>query len=244
MENFWKQQDDIPQSLGYPLFGTTHLLSVVITLACVFLIARCFSRRKDVTQAKWLKAIPPIMLSMELLKDGFLLSVNRFGLGYLPLHICSIGIFVFLLNEVLPWRKAGEILGEIAVIVIMPASFVALLFADWTIYYPVWNFMNLYSYIWHGMLILYPILKMMRGEIIPDIKHLHYVIVFFCVLIPPVYIFDKCFDCNYFFINWPVPNSPLAWLAERMGNPGYLLGFAGLAAAVILTEYLVMHIMS
>lgn len=57
-------------------------------------------------------------------------------------------------------------------------------------------------------------------------------------------IFDKCFDCNYYFINWPVPNSPLAWLAERMGNPGYLLGFAGLAAAVILTEYLVMHIMS
>ena len=236
MEYFWRQQDDIPQGLGYPLFGTTHFISVILTLAGVFLLVRIFSKLENERQGRWLKAITLIMLSMELFKDGFLLSVNRFGLGYLPLHICSIGIFIFLLNEFLPWRKAGEILGEIAFIVIMPASFAALLFADWTIYYPVWNFMNLYSYIWHGLLILYPVLKAMRGEIISDIKHIHYVILFFCIVIPPVYI-------NYFFINWPVPNTPLAWFAARMGNPGYLLGYAGLTAGVILLEYSVIHIL-
>ena len=243
MEYFWRQQDDIPQGLGYQLFGTTHFISVILTLAGVFLLVRIFSKLENERQERWLKAITLIMLSMELFKDGFLLSVNRFGLGYLPLHICSIGILIFLLNEFLPWRKAGEILGEIAFIVIMPASFSALLFADWTIYYPVWNFMNLYSYIWHGLLMLYPVLKAMRGEIITDIKHIHYVILFFCVVIPPVYIFDKCFDCNYFFINWPVPNTPLAWFAARMGNPGYLLGYAGLTAGVILLEYSVIHIL-
>ena len=165
MEYFWRQQDDIPQGLGYQLFGTTHFISVILTLAGVFLLVRIFSKLENERQERWLKAIPLIMLSMELFKDGFLLSVNRFGLGYLPLHICSIGIFIFLLNEFLPWRKAGEILGEIAFIVIMPASFAALLFADWTIYYPVWNFMNLYSYIWHGLLILYPVLKAMKGKL-------------------------------------------------------------------------------
>ncbi len=128
MGYFWKQQDDIPEGMGYPLFGVAHLSSVAITIL-------------------------------------FLVSVHRFGIGYLPLHICSIGIFIFLLRELLPWRQAKKALGEISFMVIMPASIVALMFADWTVYYPVLNFMNIHSYVWHGMLILYPMLLKVRGDI-------------------------------------------------------------------------------
>lgn len=241
-EYFWKQQDDLPQGLGYPLFGPTHVISVIITLLLVFLAARSFTRLKDERQKNWLKAIPVVMVIMEIFKDLFLVSVRRFGIGYLPLHICSIGIFVFLLIEYLPWEKADKVFGEIAFVIIMPASFAALLFADWTIYYPVWNFMNLYSYVWHGMLILYPVLKTMRGEIAPSIRHIHYVILFLCAVVPPVYIFDKCFSCNYFFVNRPLPNTPLYWLASFMGNPGYLFGYAVLTGLVILIVYSAVHI--
>ena len=38
------------------------------------------------------------------------------GIGYLPLHICSIGIFVFLVSEYAPFAKIKEIFGEIAYI--------------------------------------------------------------------------------------------------------------------------------
>lgn len=238
MEYFWKQQDDIPAGMGYPLFGLAHLLSVAVTLLAVVFILSAVIRLEEQKQKRFLKTLPIVMIVMEVFKDLFLVSVHRFGIGYLPLHICSIGIFVFLFREWLPWKWAKEAFGEIAFIVIMPASVAALLFADWTTLYPVLNFMNMYSYIWHGMLILYPVLIKVRGDINPSIGNIRYVLVFLCVIVPPIYVFDKIFGCNYFFVNWPVPNSPLEWLASFMGNPGYLLGYAGLTLVVILLMYL------
>ena len=237
-EFFWKQQDDIPAGMGYPLFGAAHLLSVGITLLLTAFVVIIFCRLEEQKQRRFLKLLPVVMLGMEIFKDGFLVSVHRFGIGYLPLHICSIGIFIFLLREWLAWRWAKDVFGEISYIVIMPASIAALLFADWTVYYPVLNFMNIYSYIWHGMLILYPILLRVRGEISPSIKHIHFCLLFLCVVVPPIYLFDKQFGCNYFFVNWPIQNSPLSWMASFMGVPGYLFGYAGLTIVVILLMYL------
>ena len=119
----------------------------------------------------------------------------------------------------------------------MPASLVALIFADWTIYYPVLNFINLHSYLWHGLLVLYPALLFMSIEISPSIMHIHWVLLFLCLVVPPIYLFDKHFNCNYFFVNWPIPNSPLSWLASFMGNPGYLIGYAILTILVLLLVY-------
>ncbi len=249
--------------MGYPLFGVAHLLSVAITLFFVVILARWImgpgaakpggeSGPGAAKRARILRGIPLFMVGLEIFKDLFLVHVGRFGIGYLPLHICSIGIFVFLLREWGTWRtskEAGsrrrplwqrvrEAFGEIAFILIMPASFTALIFADWTVYYPVLNFMNIYSYIWHGLLILYPVVLWLTGEVSPSIRHIHYVLLFLCVVVPPIYAFDKHFGCNYFFVNWPVPGSPLSWLSSFMGNPGYLVGYALLTLAVILLMYL------
>ncbi len=242
MGYFWKQQDDIPAGMGYPLFGPAHIMSVVVTLFFVALFVRMVWKLDDQKQKRFLKTLPLIMVAMEVFKDIFLAVVHRFGIGYLPLHICSIGIFVFLLREWLPWKWAKEMFGEIAFVVIMPASMAALLFADWTVYYPVFNFMNIYSYIWHGMLILYPVLLKLRGDIEPSIRNVRYVLAFLCVVVPPIYVFDKVFGCNYFFVNWPIPNSPLSWFASFMGNPGYLLGYAGLTISVILLMYFALYL--
>ncbi len=242
MEYFWKQQDDIPAGLGYPLFGTAHLLCIGITLSLVVLCAISFKRADADRQRKILKAIPEIMVIAEIFKDMFLISVHRFGLGYLPLHFCSFGIIVFLLREFVPSERFKDILGEISFVLIMPASLAALLEPDWTVYYPVMNFMNLYSYGWHGALILDPVLIMIRGDINPSIRHIYRPILFLCVVTPFIYLFDKHFSCNYFFINWPIPNSPLSWLASYLGNPGYLLGYAVLVLTAIALIYLLLWV--
>ncbi len=238
MEYFWKQQDDIPAGIGYPLFGTTHLMCVAVTAFVIAVLLMCFLRLDDKKQRLWQKAIPLFMVLLEASKILFLILVNRFGIGYLPLHICSIGIFIFLLREFLPSVREKEIMGEIAFVIIMPGAVMALLFADWTVYYPVLNFMNLYSYVWHGLLILYPLTLMTRGDIHPDIRHIHWQIIFLCIVVPPIYVFDRITGCNYFFVNRPVPGTPLSFFASFMGNPGYLLGYGVLTLAVILLVYL------
>ena len=237
MDYFWKQQDDIPAGMGYPLFGLAHLLCVLFTLTAVVIVIAAFRRLGEKGQKRFLRCFPIVMVFLEIFKDIFLLSVHRFGIGYLPLHVCSIGIFVFLLREYLPWSRAKEVFGEIAFVLIMPASIAALIFADWTVLYPVWNFINIHSYIWHGALVLYPVLLMIRKEIKPSIRHIHWLVIFLCLIVPPIYLFDKHFGCNYFFVNWPVPDSPLSWCASFMGNPGYLIGYGAMVFITILLIY-------
>ena len=61
----------------------------------------------------------------------------------------------------------------------------------------------------------------------------HYTGRLFAVVIP-IYWFDKRYDVNYMFVNWPSAGSPLVWLADRMGNPGYLIGYAALVFLCML----------
>ncbi|MCR5418994.1 MAG: YwaF family protein [Lachnospiraceae bacterium] len=230
--------------MGYPLFGTAHLISVAVVLSAVLLICFWFRKITSEKQSKVLKAVPIVMVALELSKDLLLILNHRFGFGYLPLHLCSIGIFVFLFREYLPWKRAKDFFGEVAFILIMPASVAALLDADWTYLYPVWNFINLHSYVWHGLLVLYPLLLKRKGETQPSIRHFHWVLLFLAVAVIPIFVFDKRFQCNYFFVNWPIPNSPLAVLAKYMGNPGYLVGYALLVVGTILLMYLLLWILN
>ena len=65
-------------------------------------------------------------------------------------------------------------------------------------------------------------------EIVPQVKKIWQVIAFLAIIVPPIYVFDKKYQVNYMFVNRPSDGSPLEWLAQWMGNPGYLLGYAGL----------------
>ena len=237
MQYFWKEQDDIPAGMGYPLFGVIHILSVVITLLFVFFGLKVFLQLGSGIRKRVLKAIPVIMFLMEIFKDLFLIRVRRFGLGFLPLHICSIGIFIFLVREYIPSRKVKEFCGDLSYVLIMPASFAALFFPDWTIYYPVLNFMNLYSYLWHGLLVLYPLLLRVSEEIKPSIRQIYRPVLFLLVITPFIYFFDKRFGCNYFFVNTPPTGTPLQWIASVLGMPGYLAGYAVLVIAVFSIVY-------
>ncbi|MBO4910161.1 MAG: YwaF family protein [Lachnospiraceae bacterium] len=252
MDYFFIQQDDIPSGMGYPLFGPAHILSVLITLFLVCLACLGFRKLSEDRKRRVLRFIPILMIFLELLKDTILIIKHRFGVGYLPLHMCSIGLFVFLLREFLPSRKQVDItpeqdtpnkstpqaiFGEIAFAMIMPASLAALLFADWNMY-PVLNFFNLHGYLWHGLLILYPLLLRTNGFISPTVRHIHWIFIFLAIVVPPIYLFDKAFKCNYFFVNWPIPDSPLSLFAKWFGNPGYLAAYLAFTVVVILIVYL------
>lgn len=49
-----------------------------------------------------------------------------------------------------------------------------------------------------------------------------------------MYAFDRAFGTNYMFLLHPVPGTPLELCARLPGTWGYLLGYALLAAAVLV----------
>ncbi|MBQ1489508.1 MAG: YwaF family protein [Eubacterium sp.] len=234
MEYFWTQYSDLPAGIGYGRFSTEHWMELLVIGILIIVLLRIVLRCSERTQQFILRAVPVLMVFLECFKDLFLLQAGHFSVGYLPLHLCSLGVFVFLLFAFSSRRR--EMWAEIAFCLILPGSVVALLLPDWAHLYPVWNFMNLYGLTWHGLLVFYPLLLYLRGDVHPEIRHMRWSILFLCCVTPPIYLFDRIFHTNYLFVNWPAPGTPLEWLADRMGNPGYLLGYA-VCILLVLTGY-------
>lgn len=234
---FFYYQDMIPEGSGYEVLSATHFGCLAAVGAVMTVIAAFFLKSGKKGRDRIIKGIPIFLLGMEASKWIVLFSEHRANIGMLPLHLCGLAVYDFLLASFLPYRKAQGFFGEVAVILLGPGSVFALLLPDWT-FYPVWNFFNLYGYIWHELLLLYPILLLMDRRVSPSVRHLWYEILFLAVIVPPVLAFDRTFDCNYLFVNWPEPGTPLSWLASFMGNPGYLAGYAVMTVAVMLLVYL------
>ena len=229
---FWKQYEDLPKGLGYMRFSAEHIITLTI-LGALIVLAVWLLTRKSSRLAAAMRIIPWIMVCLELFKDAFLVRAGHFGVGYLPLHLCSLGVFVFIAASLAKTDKWRMIWGEIACIVIVPGTIAALLFPDWVHLYPVFNFMNLYGYAWHGMLLLYPVLMVKCGWTQLSVRHAHYPWIFMITAAVPVYIFDRIANCNYMFINWPPSGTPLEWIAQMTGGGFYLAGYAAFAVIVI-----------
>ncbi|MGN0240640.1 MAG: TIGR02206 family membrane protein [Candidatus Weimeria sp.] len=233
---FFTYQDDIPEGKGYSIFSATHFGCLAAVGVIMAVIAVIYIRSGEKARNRILKGIPIFLLCMEASKWIVLFSLHKANIGMLPLHLCGLAVYDFLLASFLPSEKARSFFGEVAVILLGPGSVFALLLPDWT-FYPVWNYFNIYGYLWHELLLLYPLLLLIGRRVKPGIRHLWYEIVFLAVIVPPIYIFDKKFSCNYLFINWPEPDTPLSWLASFMGNPGYLAGYAAMTIAVMAIIY-------
>ncbi|MBQ9061180.1 MAG: YwaF family protein [Firmicutes bacterium] len=241
MKLFWTQYEDLPPDIGYGRFSMEHWITLFVIAVLIVCAVFWFSRRDEEIRSRIMKIIPVCMVFQEAFKDGFLVRTGHFGPGYLPLHLCSLGVFLFLLIAFCRSEKWKAVFSEIAVILILPGSIAALLFPDWAHLYPVCNFMNLYGYAWHGLLVLYPILCMKEGWPSLCISHIHYELVFLLFVVPPVYAFDRAFGCNYMFVHWPPAGTPLELIAHLTGEQWYLAGYGLFSIVVITLIYLLIH---
>ena len=159
------------------------------------------------------------------------------SLAYLPLHLCSFAIFVYLLQAFLPERflPFRRALGEIGLVLLMPGTICALIFPDWTAY-PLWNFMCIHSFVWHAVLVFYPLALFLSGRLRPTIRHLWYPVLYLGIIVPPTAVFNHLTGCNYLFIMIPLKGTPLELLYSLMGAC-WRIGYALLVLAVILLMY-------
>ncbi|MCH3954074.1 MAG: YwaF family protein [Eubacterium sp.] len=247
MSNFWKYRDYLPAGTGYAYFSRPHLFMLSI-ISAVVLLAYFWSRHVS-ERSRWivLKIIPLGMIGMEIFKDYLLDIQGADMIGYLPLQLCSLGVLVFIFAAYVHRPAVQRFFGEVACTLIAPGAIAALLFPNWNHSYMLWSIFSIHSYSWHTMLLVFPVIytsmpvMQKDGRMVISIKHIWYAVVFLCAVVPPVMCFDKKYDCNYMFLNWPSKGSPLVWIADRMGNPGYLVGFAILVFAILLAIYLLIE---
>ena len=226
MKYFWYTYHDLPAGVGFTYFDGKHLTALGLTAAGIILFCLLYRNMSGKGQVRMQRAVALLTALGELAKDLFLVCIGRMGMEYLPLHLCSLAIAVYLIQAYIPDSPLRSALGEISYCLLLPGSISALLFPNWTAY-PMMTFMSLHSFLWHALLVLYPILLLISGTIRPTLRHWWYPVVFLLIVTPPVYLFDVMTGTNYMFVLYPLSGTPLEVLYNLMGawwRIGYALG--------------------
>ena len=213
---------------GFDTLGGPHILMLLCCFAAgALLVFRASMRLVRIAAAA--------LIVLEVLQDIYLLSQGETILYNLPLHLCGLGIFTNLIGAFSD-SKFAVFLREVSLMLIAPGSVFALLFPDWT-YMPLLSVLSVIGFVSHMLLVAVPLMMLRAGMVRPEGRHFWYPLAFLAVVSLPVYAFDRIFGCNYMFLRQPVEGTPLAWWADRLGDPGYLLGILLMILMLLALEY-------
>lgn len=222
----------IPSGTGFGLFTIQHFMALgVIGVVCLALCL-VYRRCQPNTQLCLLRCLALGNLLLEAIKEGMVLAIGQFTPFVLPLHLCGLCAFVLVWYAFRPGPTNAEILYSLC----LPGALAALLFPDWA-FYPLANFYSLQCFIFHAILLIFPCMLLSAGQLHPRIKNIWRPILFLAIACPLVAVFNTIFGTNFMFLRWASPGSPLVAL-QKLGNPGYYFGYAGLLLLVWFLLYL------
>lgn len=234
---FFTYQNALPETCGFPIFGKIHLIWLACIAIGIFLLCRIYLRLTKTKQLQMLNTTVLLALCCTFTQDVILTITGHMNSRMLPFHLCDLAGFFYLFLQIRALRTGRwTSLSEIALCLFMPGAALGILFPVWSVY-PAFHYMTIHGFVYHALIILYPWLLFVSGNIQPKTHHILQPVLLLCCIVPPIYFFNKKFDSNYMFINIPPENTPLEFLADHMGNPGYLIGYAIFIFLLILTLY-------
>jgi hypothetical integral membrane protein (TIGR02206 family) len=230
VEHFWKTVEVIPEGIGFAHYGALHLcwlmaFAVVAVLNCIL-----YRKLGEKGRKIWRIVIASLLVLDEIYKQIPLFVNGLFTLEYLPLHLCSINIFVIAFHSLKPTKYVGNYLYTVCI----PGAMAALLFPTWNAL-PGANYMLIHSFTVHILLALYPIVLTVAGEIKPELKELPKALLLLAGLALFALICNLLMDANFMFLMYADPGNPLYLFKELWGS--HLLGFPVIIVGILL----VMH---
>lgn len=221
MQAFFSAAPDVPNGVGFVPFGWFHLgwLLAVAALCVVFLrYGAGWLTRRSVHVRKIATAA---MAGSEIVRLVILALGGNLNRGVLPLHLCSMAVWLCLLHAWFGWDWAGQTLYSLC----LPGACAALLFPDW-VSFPPQNYFCLHSFAIHGATVLYIVAQTAGRRIAPRVSAWYKPALFLGVVLPIVYLLDRVWNVNYCFLLGPSPGSPLELLG-RLGRGWYLPSYVG-----------------
>jgi len=215
-----------------PLFGTAHCLWLVFGGIFLFLAVYWYRRGNRKARRKYRMAAAAALLMDEFIKYAVVLFADEAHAEYLPLHLCSLGIFAVLGYARRPSAQTGEFLFA----AILPGAAAALLFPGWSIL-PAASLLSLHSFSFHFLLLAAVLAPLGAGEICPDIRRLPGCAAFLLCMTLPISVINRRFGTNFFFLSVPGEGNPLSFFEIIWGNPGYLAALPLLCIGVWAVLY-------
>ena len=236
MEHFFYTSDTVPEGLGINHYGIEHLCWLAAAVLFIAGISLLY-RKSDARRRRKIQVIMAVLIVLEeVTRDIFLAVTGQFAVSHLPLHLCSVNIILIAMHACKRTKTVDNFLYGICI----PGAAAALLFANW-LELPVWNYMSIHSFTVHILLVAYPVMMTVGGELQPSVKQLPKCIGLVFGLAVPIYIFNLIFDTNFMFLMYGEEGTPLVfWFQEHMGT--HLPGLAILAAVALTAMYTILFV--
>ncbi len=230
MEHFLDTTETIGENLGFSLFGDLHIAWLCVLVAVVLINIFLYRWLPPDKRACWRKVIAWMLIADELFKMAILFLGGNYQVSYLPLHLCSINIFIIAIYAYRP----SAVLGNFLYTVCIPGALAAMLFPTWTSL-PITSGMHIHSFTVHILLMLYPTVLALCGDIQPDIRRLPKSLGLLLLMAIPIYGINLLLDTNFMFLMSADPGNPLCFFETLWGN--HLLGFPVIIIGVLLVMY-------
>ena len=230
MQYFLDTTGTIPSGVGFHHFDALHLLWLTFATVFIGIISYLYKNQTDEKRSKTRKLLAAALILDELWKMFWLTVGHRYELEYLPLHLCSINIFLIAYHCFRP----NKTLDNFLYIVCIPGALAALLFPSWSSL-PFANFMHLHSFTVHTLLVAYPVVLLINGDIKPNIKQLPKSLLMLAGFALIALAVNILFDENFMFLMYADAGNPLYIFEQAFGS--HLIGFPIIIFGIILVMY-------
>ena len=221
---------DLPPDCGFPLFGGFHLAMLTLILVLCLESGQLLRRYPRLS-----RGLSRYMALSEIVRLLILAGMGHLTVDVLPLHLCSLAVWLCVVYAVRPIRWIGQTLYTLC----LPGAIAALLFPDWTVY-PPYSYFCLHAFAIHTAAVLFILLQLHSGSIQPGWRLMYQPVLFLAALVPILLCFNRMFRTNYLFLSQPSRGSPLVLLeCLPFGyRTSYLLALICLIALMLWIWYL------
>ncbi|MCR5663371.1 MAG: YwaF family protein [Oscillospiraceae bacterium] len=246
---FWLHEEDLPPGVGSEPFCAAHLAYLVVFLALTVAYALFYKKQDEARRKKADRAVGAAVFLFGLFEYGVTALIGRFSLYTLPIHICSLMLFLIPLHAGTGGARPGSFAARLhrflGAVVFHPGilgAWAALLFPDWLRAYPFWNYLSVAGFMEHGLISLYGASILVKDAEAPEPKRLLLCdlrdsSLFLLVGAALMYRFDRAVGADYWFLAGPSVGSPFEAVFASGGYRTYLLALALSAALVTALWY-------
>ena len=240
MELFFSYKDELAKGSGYSHFSQEHIIWIAITFGLVIVAANiCRILRKRVGGIQKCYRLLGILATTALaLEVGKLIIAYRAGADLaknLPLHLCSLSMFVNPIYLMVRNSRFGNYFAEITVALLLPGEIIGVIIPNWNAY-PGFSYMNGVGFLTHGIGIAFSVCLIIIG-FMPRLKYYKAVPAFVVLVLETIYIYDINYKHNYAFLSYGPKGTPLKDIEKLIGREYYRM----LYPLALITLAFVMH---
>ena len=239
MQYFWETVESLKaakiKNVGFEHFDLTHMFWLVMCLAVCVLFCVLYRGATSETRKKLRIYLASVIVVLEVIKLIGVFATGSFTIKYLPLHLCSINIFIIAIHAFKPTKTLDNFLYLLGI----PGAFLAMLIPTWT-ELPIDNFMHIFSFGMHVFLLAYPIMVTVGGDIKPELRHVPKVLALLILFAAVAYAVNsspegQAIRPNFMFLQSASDIAPLRFFKKHFGT--HLVAFPVILAGVIAIFY-------